>query len=224
MSLPASAEELKFITLEVAPWAYVDEKNGSYKGIFSDIVSELEKRTGYEIKITLTPYARINRELEAGRQDCTILIRGEQRDQITVLGSFVFDHPMGVIPKKSTNLKEYKDLYGLRVSVLRGLLLTQEFSNDNNFNKEYDTSYEIGLKKIQHDRLDAIAGAIPTIQFLAKKNNYEHLLGEPLVLSEEPIYLQCSKKSKNFDLIEGINKTLDVIRLDGTLDNILSQY
>ena len=59
--------------MEVAPWAYRDVSGIGYSGIFPDLVREMERRTGYEIVITLTPYARIDRELESHRQDCTMI-------------------------------------------------------------------------------------------------------------------------------------------------------
>lgn len=224
MSFKVSAEELKFITLEVAPWAYRNEVTGDVEGIFPDIVTEIENRTGNKIVITLTPYARIDRELEAGRQDCTMLIREKERDEITDLGELVFYHPIGVVPHKSLQLKNYEELYDLKISVLRALNVTERFSNDNMLQKEEDTHYEIGLRKMKHGRVDAIAGAIPTIQYLAKKYGMHDLLGEPLQLSSEPIFLQCSHKSKKKDYIDSINKSIQSIKDDLSLDKILDFY
>jgi polar amino acid transport system substrate-binding protein len=224
VSFRANSEELKFITLEVAPWAYQNKETGSIEGIFPDIVKEIENRTGNTIAITLTPYARINRELEAGRQDCTMLIREKERDGITDLGELVFYHPIGVVPSKRLELKKYEELHGLKVSVLRGLIITDRFSNDRGIQKEEDTYYEISLRKMRHGRVDAIAGAIPTIQYLAKKNGMHDLLGDPLELSSEPIFLQCSHKTKKKDYIDGINKSIQSIKDDLSLDKILEFY
>jgi polar amino acid transport system substrate-binding protein len=221
LPLDARSESLKFITLEVAPWAYTDEGSDTLLGIFPDLVREIEKRSGYNIAMTLTPYVRINRELEAGRQDCTMLIRQPERDAITIHGELIFYHPMGVIPKKGIKLSTYDDLYHLRISVLRALKITKRFSLDNKLNKELDTSYDMGLRKIEHGRLDAIAGAIPSIQYLAKKNGKDALLGEPLELISEPIYLQCSHRSQKLHLIDSINQVIRAIKEDSTLDAIL---
>jgi polar amino acid transport system substrate-binding protein len=210
--------------MEVAPWAYLNKSTGVFSGIFVDLVKEIERRTGYEIKITLTPYARINRELEAGRQDCTMLIREKALDEITALGELVFYHPMGVVPIKGIKLNRYGDLYDLNISVLRALVITDEFTNDKKLKKEQDTNYETGLRKMKHGRLDAIAGAIPTIQYLAKQNDMADLLGSPFQLSSEPIYLQCSHESKRIEYLDRINEVIKAIKDDLVLDDILNSY
>lgn len=220
----AFSQSLKFITLEVAPWAYTDKVSKEFVGIFPEIIKEIEDRTNYQVKITLTPYARIDRELETGRQDCTMLIKEPNRNQLVHLGELVFNHPMGVVPAKDISLSKYGDLYSLKISVLRALTITEEFSNDDKLKKEYDTDYQMGLRKIQHGRLDAIAGAIPTIQYLSKVHGVDHLLGEPLELSSEPIYLQCSKSSKKLEFMQKLNETIQSIKDDGTLDRILNKY
>ncbi|ODS24960.1 hypothetical protein AB835_01490 [Candidatus Endobugula sertula] len=218
------AADLKFVTLEVAPWAYMDEEQVKYVGIFPDLIEQFEVRTGHSIKVMLIPYARINRELETGRQDCTILVSEAEREKISVKGELVFNHPMGVIPKKSLKLKDYNGLYGMKISLLRGSTISDRFKNDKNLKKSFDTDYLISLRKVQHGRLDAIAGAIPTIQYLAKINDMTGLLGKPLELNSAPVYLQCSRKSKNLHYIDDLNKAIRSIKIDGTLQNILAKY
>jgi polar amino acid transport system substrate-binding protein len=223
-SLRAFSNDLKLISIDVVPWAYFDQDAKSYSGIFPDIIREIEKQTGYKIGITLTPYARINRELESGRQDCTMLIFEKERAEVTDLGELIFNMPMGVIAKKGIELRNYEDLYGLTISVLRSLDITDKFTNDKKIKKEFDTSYKNGLRKMLHGRLDAIAGAIPTITDLANLQGMSELLGERLLLSLNPVYLQCSKKSKNQNYIKKINSTLRLIRTSGGLDAIVRKY
>lgn len=223
-SINVNAAELNFVTLEVAPWAYVDKDSNKYQGIFPDLVNEIEERTGHKINVTLMPYARINRELGAARQDCTMLISDAERDKITVRGELIFNHPMGVVGRSSLNLNSYDDLYGIRISLLRGSVISGRFNVDKALKKDYDTDYRISLQKIKHGRLDAIAGAIPTIQYLAKKNGLADMLGEPLELGSEPIYLHCAKGSKNIKYIDDINNAIRDIKLDSTLGSILNRY
>lgn len=221
ISNPAVSLELNFITLEVAPWAYYDRDSSELKGIFPDLVREMDSRTEHIINMTLTPYARIDRELESGRQDCTMLIRGEDRDRFVFLGELILDHPMGVIPRKDIYLTKYDDLHQVTVSVLRDLNITERFDSDVSIKKQYDTDYQMGLRKMNHKRLDAIAGAIPTIQYLAKINGMDNLLGKPLELSSESVYFQCSKNSKKVSVVNEFNHIIKKIKFDGVLDEIL---
>jgi polar amino acid transport system substrate-binding protein len=220
----ANSAELKLVSIDTVPWAYFDAEVGVYAGIFPDIVRELEKESGHKIKISLTPYARINRELESGRQDCTMLIAEKEREKVADLGELVFYMPMGIIAIKNSRLDSYDDLYKLKISVLRSLNITDQFTEDNDLKKEFDTGYEMGLRKVLHGRLNAIAGAIPTIKYLAKEKGMAEMLGEPMILSLKPIYLQCSKESKHSVFIKDINLSLKKIRENGVLNDVVSKY
>lgn len=217
------SQSMKFISLEVAPWSY--RSDGEYVGIFPDIIKEIERRTGHQIKITMSSFsfARINREMMLGRQDCTIVVEDKARDEFVVVGETLFNHAMGVVAKKQYSLKKYSDLYGLVISTNERLMISQEFFSDGNLKKEFDTSYDVGLKKIKHGRIDAVAGALSTIKYLAKKNNMLENLGEPLVLKSEPVTLQCSKKSKNLEYMKDVNSAIKLIKADGTLKKIIDR-
>lgn len=210
--------------MEVAPWSYAGETGNHYMGIFPDVIREIEKRTGYSIEITMASFSfdRINRELLFGRQDCAIVIEDRSREDYVVVGESLFDHKMGVIAKKGFPLDKYADLYNMVISTNKKLVINQDFYTDKKLKKEFDASYELGLKKIKYGRVDAVAGAIPTIQFLAKKNGLINMLGEPLILKLEPISLQCSKKSKNLMFMEDINRVIKAMKSDGTLNEIIA--
>ena len=75
---------------------------------------------------------------------------------------------------------------------------------------------------MSHGRLDAIAGAIPTIQYLAKVNGMKELLGEPLELSVEPIYLQCVKGSRAIEHLEALNVAIRSVKHEMVLEKILN--
>ncbi|MFT5519801.1 MAG: polar amino acid transport system substrate-binding protein [Enterobacterales bacterium] len=216
------AEDLQFITVDVAPWAYVNKEKNKFLGVFPDLVREIERRTGHHITMTLAPLSldRINRELQSGRQDCTMIISGKERAEITVLGEKVFDLPMGVVAKKSLPLHTYEDLYSMTISVGKVLMEEGKFMSDKRLNKQLDASYAAGLRKIAHGRLDAVAGAVPTIMHLAKAMGINEIVGKPLVLSVDPIYLQCSKESKNLRYMDEINQAIKSMRLDVTLKKI----
>lgn len=224
VAAPVLASDIKLISMDAVPWAYFDQKNGRYAGIFPDLVKEIEKHSGHQIKITLSPYARINRELESGRQDCTILISENNRQKITHLGELVFNIPMGVISSKKFKLNEYSDLHKIKISVLRSLDITEQFTSDERIAKEYDTAYEMGLRKILHGRVDAVAGTIPTIKYLIRKNDMEGVMGEPFVLGSKPIFLQCSILSKKSDYIKDVNFAIKEMRENGVVDSIVNKY
>lgn len=223
VSFPVAARDLKFITLDVAPWASIDKKTGKPWGVFPAVVEEIARRTDSKISYTLHPFSRIDRELEKGGQDCTIIVWTEDRARIVKRGELVSDHPMGVIARKGVSLKKYEDLQGKTVSTLRGLSIDARFDADTTVRRDYDDDYSMGLRKIAHGRIDGIAGAIPTIQFLAKQEGLDGHLGESLAITTIPLVLQCAKKSPNIDFMPKLDQAIRDMRDDGTLKRILDE-
>ncbi len=219
------SKELKFVTVDVAPWASYDSEQEKVIGFFADVIKELEQRTKHNIEITLAPFARIDREFESGRQDCTILVTSDKRSLLVDQGATVFYHKIGVIAKKGISLNVYEDLHSLRISVVRGLVnFHPDFDDDENIKKEYDTDYVMGLRKLSRGRIDGIAGAIETIMYLARENGLTDYLGDRLPLLSIPVALQCSKQSKNIHLMRGLSKAIEEMHKDGTLGSIQKKY
>lgn len=221
-SLATKAAELSFITIDVAPWASINPDSGNLEGAFVEIIKEVEKRTQKKINITVTPFARVDRELESGAHDCTILV--PLSDELVIKGDIVSYHPIGFIARKGVMINSYEDIKPLKLSVIRGASLTPEFDNDESLQKEYDTDYMIGLRKVARGRLDAIVGAIPTLQFLAKQEGWQEDLEKPFPVIEVPLIFQCSKKSSNLAQMPPINSALMKIKTDGTLEKIRARY
>jgi polar amino acid transport system substrate-binding protein len=221
-SVSASAADLSFITIDVAPWASTNPESGEHEGAFIEIVKEVEKRTRKKINVAITPFARVDRELESGAHDCTILV--PRSDELVIKGDVVSYHPIGFIARKGVIISSYDDIKKLKLSVTRGATLNPEFDNDETLQKEYDTDYLIGLRKVARGRLDAIVGAIPTLQFLAEQEGLQDDLEKPFPMMEIPLVFQCSKKSDNLDQMPAINEALMTIKTDGTLEKIRARY
>jgi len=218
------ARDLSFVTIEVPPWASIDKVSGKPIGLFPEVVRELERRTGHRISMSLQPYARIDHELESGREDCTIIVWTKERERIVVQGELVSNHEIGVLPRRDFPLTRYEDLHGKSISVLRGLSLGDRFDTDTAIKKDFDTDYLTGIKKVRHKRLDGVAGATHTIQFLIRSEGLAEDFGAPLKLGTIPLALQCAKKSRNLDLMPEFNKAIREMWADGTISRLEQAY
>lgn len=219
--VPARAGDLRFITIDVAPWASLDPSTQKPVGVFPAVVAEFQRRTGHNIAITLHPFARIDRELETGAQDCTIIVWNDSRAGIVRKGELLAHHPVGIIAAKGVALDGFDSLTRLNgISVLRGLAMGGGFDEDARLRKEYDTDYQTGLRKLAHGRVEAVAGAMPTIRYLAAQMGLDHHLGPQLLLSQMDLVLQCSLKSPHLNTMDHFNRAIRDMRNDGTLDAI----
>lgn len=217
--------EIRVITFDIAPWAY-RSANNEYFGVFPDLMREVEKRTGHRIIISLAPIVqrRIYRELESGRQDCAMTVAGEPRKTIKVVGDPVFDLPVGVIARKGVTLKSDEDLKDLSISILNLLSKNNKFMSAPDLHTVSSPDYISGLRKILHGRVDAIAGAIPTILYIAKANDMSGLLGEPFIMNIEPVVWQCSIDSYNLINMDEVNQEIKNIKQDKVLKKIIDSH
>jgi polar amino acid transport system substrate-binding protein len=216
----AQAREVQFFTVEVTPWADYDAKSGARSGVFPDLVAELARRTGHHITQQFMPFARLERELESGAEDCGIFIWSDSRAAIAEKGEIVYQFPVGVVARKGVPVNSYDDLHSMTVSIIRGLSISPDFDQDPKIKKDLMTDYLNGLQELAHQRVDGIMGALWTIRFTAKKEGLDKFLGGELTLASEPLALQCSKKSANIDLMPEFNRTLRDMQADGTTAKI----
>jgi polar amino acid transport system substrate-binding protein len=217
MAPTAGAKNLAFITIDAAPWASRASDEAAPIGLFPDIVAELERRTGHTIRMTLNPFARISRELEAGHQDCTILIWNPDWLRFIEKGETVATHVVGVVLRKGLSVHRYEELHGLKLSVLRGLSVSKAFDADTTIDRDSDTDYLTGLRKIAHGRVDGMVGAIPTIRHLAKQEHLDGTLGDSFVIEEARLVLQCARASANIDALPSLNQAVRHMVSDGTV-------
>lgn len=225
-SVAFGSTPLKFITLEVAPWAHYSADQKEIIGLFPELVDEIQSLTGYDISISLSShgFARINRELETGRQDCTMTIQDPRRNSYIKVGESIVSLDLGVIAQKEKELKKYQDLYDISISVHQVFAATENFLTDPRVRKQYDESYEVGLKKIEHGRLDAIAGPVSKIYFLARSLGIRGLLGTPMLLKKEPIYFQCSKNSSSYKYFDELNMAIKKLKAKPIYKQIINKY
>lgn len=216
----AMARDLRFISVDAAPWASRPE---APTGAFPDLVREIARRTGHSISISLQPFARVERELEAGEQDCAILMWIDSRAAVVERGETVYAMPFGVIARKGVRLQSYDDLAPLVVSVVRGVPISARFDADADVRKDFDKDYAVAVRKMVHGRVQAVAGALPTITYLAESSGLGDALGDRMVLSTVPLVLQCSRRSSNLDLMPQLNEAVRAMAADGTLSRMLEK-
>lgn len=220
---PGAAADIRFITIDAAPWASLDG-NGRPQGVFPALAAELERRTGHRLEIAIRPFPRIDRDLESGDQDCTVILWNDKRGRIVEKGEDVHPMSFGVIGRRGLRMAGYDSLRGLTVSVTRNLAIDPHFDADASLKKEIDKDYRTGLEKMARGRVDAIAGAIPTIRYIARQAGLGDVAGEALQLTTIPLALQCARSSRHLGLMGELDAAIRAMRADGTLPRIMAEH
>jgi polar amino acid transport system substrate-binding protein len=222
---PLRALEMRVAMIQLDPWTMPDPHNPhSVTGIVPDLMRELEKRTGHHITGIMTPYARVEADLEAGRIDFSFMAWGPQRARYANKGVDAFPLAFGILPVKGVALKSYADLKGIAISVTRGLKVDPVFDADNTLNKAGDLDYTLGVKKANVGRVQAVAGSLSTIRHIALELGVNERFGEPLVLKTTVAAISYSKKSPHPEQEKVIDEAMKQIIADGTMLKIRDKW
>jgi polar amino acid transport system substrate-binding protein len=223
LAAPVPAAEVRFVTVDAAPWASYDAE-GRPVGAFPEIIAELIRRSGHRMPMLLQTFARIERDLEMGAQDCTILLWSEKRAHLVEMGEVVYPMPFGIIARKGVVLKRYEDLLPLTVSMVRGVAFDPRFEADTRIRRDQDKDYRQSLQKLLHGRVEAVSGALPTILYQAREAGMTDSIGDILELARLPLALQCGKVSPALAEMGEMSRILRNMVADGSLPAILARH
>jgi polar amino acid transport system substrate-binding protein len=159
-SAPAGSQLNKVVksgTLRVAvlpdfpPWS-VQKPDGSFEGYEIDIANDLAKSLGVKLQLVATDGASRLPLLKSNRVDVNISAWTATDERAKTAGFTIpYDaHGAGVLFKKGKNIKSYKDIAGLKVSVARGS------TNDTIVTKDFPTAKVV--------RFDAIADVLSAVK------------------------------------------------------------
>jgi polar amino acid transport system substrate-binding protein len=219
-------DTLVCFVIDTRPFAYLDT-DGTAKGIQYDLLGELSKRTGIKFERKITPYARVWDDLDKGLKDCGIIWRTKTQDAKVEYVSYIFtDYLSAFTIKGGKVLNKYEDLYNMSsVALLRGSVISDKFNNDKQIKIYEVNSYDQAFKMLTEKRVDAAAGnAYAYIYFanLLKVKEELDLPGIQLGVREQ--WLQMSKKSKFQKYIPNLQKGIESLMKDGTIEKINLQY
>jgi len=211
-------------TLEQIPYGFKTSK-GQIKGGLFDIMNEIINESGLKASNQLLPPQRLILELNKGNQLCTLVANtphaSKHFDLIEPIGLKL---SAGVLPRKGIELTNYVSLKNIIIAVPLGIYFNERFDNDNTLNKIHPLGYSNAIQMLKYKRVDAIAGAIETLRYIAK---YESLLASdfspPLILSNLEIYLVCIKDTP-YSVRDAMRAAVITLKKNGKIQQIHNQY
>lgn len=212
------------IQLELSePWAY-NSKDRQIIGIWIDFLKEITKSTNYHFQISLKPYARVVRNLEQGLADLSFLPVKNASNQKRKNLTYLFDYRSVILPQKNIIVRNYLDLMGLRLGLVRGTEHHGHLDTDPSLLKQYFRNQEILLLMLNKNRLDALVGNYISFEYLIKKGNFASHVGDTYLLQKVPIWLQSSTISDHNSEINVIKVATEALKANGVLANIINIY
>jgi polar amino acid transport system substrate-binding protein len=235
-SLPALAKDpLKFVYTNYAPANYQTE-TGEFKGFFVDIVIEaFKKRMGIPVEIAIFPWKRCQAMVEAGEADMILTIPTPERAVYTITHEKPFwikkwrlytytGHP--AIDKFNT-FKGLEDLKtgGYTVVSYLGNGWTKTMVEDAGIPCVNANTVEGMYKMLAEKRGDVlIEDTILVNPSLKSLQLADKIIATEGVVAESNYHMLIGKKSQYAEIVPQLNKTIEDMWKDGTIEKILTEY
>ena len=232
-----AAEQKQFIVgfdAEFPPYGYMDD-NGEYVGFDLDLAEEVCKRNGWKLVKRPIAWDSKDSELATGAISCIwngFTMNGRE-DNYTWSTAYV-DNSQVVIVKKDSNVHKLSDLKGKRLIVQSDSSALAALTGDDatKENKKLAASlkdlqqvadYNSAFMNLESGMVDAIAMdiGVANYQVNSRKNPDDYKILDKEISSEQ--YAVGFKKG-NTDLKDKVQKTLDEMAEDGTIDKIAEKY
>ncbi|QDL52831.1 amino acid ABC transporter substrate-binding protein [Rhodoferax aquaticus] len=222
------ATEYKVDLIQFDPWAMKNPDGQSPRllvGIVPELLDEFERRSGHTTTRVLTPYVRVEKNLENGWNDFSLMAWGPVRAAYANRGTAFVPLEFGVRAHKSVSLKSYADLATITTSAPRGLKVDPRFDVDTELRKDYVVDYTMGIKKTAMRRdSQAVAGSLSTINNIISKLHLESEFGDTIHLNTTHFTVAYSKKSPHIADEAPVNAIFKTMVDDGTAKRIYDKW
>jgi polar amino acid transport system substrate-binding protein len=227
-SAGAYATEYKVDLIQFEPWAMLNPDTTAkvlYVGIVPDLLDEFERRSGHTTTRILTPYIRVEINLQRGISDFSLMAWGPARALYANRGTAFVPLQFGIRAHKDVSIKSYADLASITTSVPRGLRVDPRFDVDTTLSKDDVLDYTMGINKTALRRdSQAVAGSLSTINNIIEKLKLQSEFGDTIILNTTHFTVAYSKKSIHIEDEEAVNAVFKTMVTDGTAKRIYDKW
>jgi ABC-type amino acid transport substrate-binding protein len=208
----------------IEPFGFKNQA-GEVSGITSDIIKAIENKSGIKIDQTLLPYKRMLVFLETGEIDFAIFFRSKLSETITESIIPLYELRTVVVGRKGSKISTYNDIYKLKLATPLGVQYKPQFDDDTQLKITNVNDYDSAISMLQRNYVDAVISPEKILHYQLKKMGIKkEILGEPYVLTTNTAWLQFSKKSRNKPAIATLKSSIEALKKDNTIDQILDSY
>ena len=233
---PVSSQQIREVTFVSDPWPpFTIGKEGgpAQGGIGIEICREICSRLGLNFTSQLFPWKRAMLYLKNGKADLTFpLIQNQERSAYIAFTDIVMNDKSRVwfLAQRNGGPIEWEtveDLKPYTIGIVSGYTHAEIFEQaieKGILKTERCISYEHGIRKLIHSRMDILLGNESVIYSLIKSHPEwkGKLKFSPKFSSQHAYRIGVSRKSPLAGLIPEINRLIQEMKTDGTIDLILS--
>jgi polar amino acid transport system substrate-binding protein len=227
-ALPVKGAEIQVVAAELAPHAGLLLPQ---HGWVPRVLTLALKDRGFEPLIQFMPFPRALSWAQQGQVEAIApLYKSAARAEY-----LLFSEPLGFSQtalfyqsKKPINFKGLDDLKGLKVAVMRGARVSDDFDDNGDLVRVEVTSYEQQVRMLMAGRVDAIVGEEFVVREMLRRQYSPGARG--IVQAEQPLavqamYVGVAKNAKHAAAkLTAINLGLAQLRASGVYGAILAEY
>jgi len=212
------------ITLSQIPYGFVTPE-GKTTGVLYEILNNIMALSKVGKSNNLVPFKRVLARIHAKQKFCTIAAGTVQSAELFDLVEPIgYRMSAGVLPAKGIDLDNYDSLKNIQIAAPLGAYIDKKFNNDTSLQKVVSSKYINAMKMLMSGRVDAVAGAMPALTYIAKTQGMnKHSFGKPLIFEPFDVYLVCT-----YDIPKEIRRKLKNalinLKTNGTVQQILKRY
>ena len=204
-----------------APYEYYD--NGEIVGVDVDIAKEIAKEMGKELVVKDVAFDSIINEVKTGKADfgaAGISYTDERAKQVDFSINYSTSNQV-VVVKNGSNIKDVNNIDGKKIAVQLGSVAdTYVTSNFKNSEIVREKKYLAAIQDLKDGKADAVVMDELPAKEMVKNNNDIMILSGNLASDS---YGMVVKKG-NTKLLNTIDKVLNRLKEDGTIDKYVINY
>lgn len=217
-----NSNELVMVTeAGFAPYEYYE--NGEIVGVDIDIAQEIAKELGKELVVKDVAFDSIINEVKTGKADfgaAGISYTSERAEQVDFSINYSVSKQV-VVVKENSKITNIDSISNKKIAVQLGSVadtyVTDEYKNANITREK---KYLAAIQDLKDDKVDCVVmDELPAKEILNNNTGLKILSGS---LTNDS-YGMIVKKG-NIELLEAINKVLEKLKNDGTIDNYIINH
>ncbi|HOP27988.1 MAG TPA: transporter substrate-binding domain-containing protein [Spirochaetota bacterium] len=228
-----SADIIKYAVFPAPPYMIdVDDESRELSGIDIDIMREIAKRGGYEIRFIRAPWKRVIELIKNGDADMlssTYLTPERKKHMLYFDRPYLRSLPIAFYYRKDSKIKieKYTDLYAFsEIGVLRGASYFRRFDTDPKINRVEISTQEQLYPMLIHRRINIMAGYVPTENYFIQKYRCQNTVARSEYVYNEPsnVYMAISRKSVLIKKYYKLNSINTALYNEGFIKKTVSAY
>ncbi|MDQ8035749.1 amino acid ABC transporter substrate-binding protein [Bordetella genomosp. 1] len=233
LSLAAGAQAQQVVkvgsTPTGSPFTFLDTKTNSIEGVMVDIVKAVGKEAGFEVQIEPMAFSALIGSLTSKRIDVisAAMFITPTREKVVSFSQPVYRYGEGLMVLKSDDkaYKSFADMKGMTVGVQVGTAFVEPIQKSGVFKevKLYDNPPDM-MRDANAGRIQGGFMDYPIAAYIINQGNHPNL---KMAKSYEPTVigsLGLATRKEDTALLDRINKALDKLKGDGTIDTILKKW